>query len=64
MDLSEINKIALLDNKPTKKLHELARDTPFKILNAKLIKTQFGSSILLELDEYMVFFTKTNNVKS
>lgn len=55
MDLSEINKQALVQQKPTQKLRDLPKDQPFPIISAKVVKGKYGKCILLELDEVVVF---------
>lgn len=55
MDLAAFNKEALLSNKPTCPLKNLPRDLRLPIISVKIVKGQYGKSVLLELEDKVVF---------
>lgn len=56
MDLKMLNKTSsLTELKPQIKIRELPIDVPFVILEAKIVKGKFGDSVLLELEDKVVF---------
>ena len=59
-DLKSVNEKALLEGprKPVQKLDSLPADIPQKILKARLVPTKFGESILVELEESVVFLPR------
>lgn len=69
MSIEKLNEIGELSSfKPVKKIIELEKGTPYKILNISILRTKFGKSVLCELEEnnvwlpkrYLSFFEKVN----
>lgn len=58
MDLQKLNSTSLLVEKPIVKLCDLTPNVPIPIFGAKLVKTKFGESILLELDDFVTFLPR------
>ncbi|XP_050517456.1 uncharacterized protein LOC126892066 [Diabrotica virgifera virgifera] len=60
MDLNKLNKVSVVkkEDKPITKLQQLEVDKPYKIINSKIVNTAFGQSVLLELEESVVFLPK------
>ena|SRR5436190_23109848 len=52
--LDDVNNICELNLKQYEKLINLKLDEKYKVLNIGKIKTKFGSSIMVELEEYKV----------
>lgn len=56
MDLSGLNKVGkIADFKETIKVINLKKNTPYKILNVKIIPTKYCESVLCELDDWCVW---------
>ncbi|KAL1487557.1 hypothetical protein ABEB36_015259 [Hypothenemus hampei] len=56
MNLSQINSVCrVTPQKPVRSLQELTLEVPEEILSAKRVSGKFGSQILLELKESIVF---------
>lgn len=59
MDLNQINSFtsgaALYQNKPVKKLTDLAEGLQYTMLNLKIVKTKFGDVPLVEMDDFVTF---------
>jgi len=58
MDLTKLNKACVPARKPVVKLQDLSLNHPHQILEAKIVRTKFGESVLLELAEKVVFLPK------
>lgn len=59
MDIQLLNRYSLLENvKPIVKLTELPINTPVAILSAKIVKTRFGETVLLEFANAKTFLPK------
>ncbi|KAL1487821.1 hypothetical protein ABEB36_015471 [Hypothenemus hampei] len=59
MDLQQINEACQVKpQKPIQKLKELAINEPRKITCAKCVSGKFGTQILIELDDCVVFLPK------
>ncbi|KAL1488167.1 hypothetical protein ABEB36_015125 [Hypothenemus hampei] len=59
MDLQQINEACQIKpQKPIQKLKELAINEPRKITCAKCVSGKFGTQILIELDDCVVFLPK------
>lgn len=56
MDLKTLNAVSLLEKRTNqRKLGELERDKPYKILDGSIVKSKFGAVVLLELEDFVVF---------
>lgn len=55
-EFKSLNKSPLAENKPSIRLRELLIDAPLLILSARIMKTKFGVSILVELDNNIVSY--------
>lgn len=55
MDLTALNKQALFEQKPSKRLRDLPKDQPFPILSMRVIKGKYGKCVIAELEENIVF---------
>lgn len=55
MDLQAINSVALVNQKPVKKLKDFQLETAYKINAVKLVKGKFGKVVLLELEDWCTF---------
>lgn len=58
MNLQMINKSGLAATKPLINIKNLEVDKPYIIVNAKLSKTKYGDSVLLELEEAACFLPR------
>lgn len=58
MDLENLNKVSLLETKEVVKLTEFPLNVPQPIYKAQIIKTKFGETVLLELEEKKTFLPK------
>lgn len=58
MDLNKINSASLLEAKEVIKLSDFTPNVPLPIQSAKLVKTKFGESILLEFEDRITFLPK------
>lgn len=55
MDLQAVNSLALVNQKPIKKLKDFQLETPCEIKSAKIVKGKFGKVVLLELEDCCTF---------
>lgn len=59
MDFEKLNKTCLLDNiKPVIKTKDLLECGPIPILAAKIVKTKFGETVLIEFENNCAFLPK------
>lgn len=58
MDLRKLNNVSLLETKPNIKLANFPINVPRPIFSARLVKTKFGETILLEFEDSTTFLPK------
>lgn len=58
MDLKTLNKNSFIQKKPVAKLNTLAIDEKIKTKSAKIVRTKYGNTVVLELEESVVFLPK------
>lgn len=58
MDLEKLNAECAYEDKPTVKLRDLPCGEKFRILRASVIRTKYGQSILLDLENERIFLPK------
>ncbi|XP_050509867.1 uncharacterized protein LOC126886832 [Diabrotica virgifera virgifera] len=58
MDLLAINASCSSPNKPSCRLQDLPQEETFKIVNCKLVQTRYGQTVLVELEEKVIFLPK------
>lgn len=59
MSIDQLNAVGeLKDFKPSKKIIELEKGKPYKILEIKIVKTKFGLSVVCHLEENSVWLPK------
>ena len=56
MDLQQLNNIASRGYPPTKKISELAKDSPLIITKMRQVKTKFGNKIIVESEDKFQMF--------
>lgn len=58
MDLLAVNAVSDIVKKPVKKLYNLQQNKPYPIVKARITTSDFGESVLLELEDCVVFLPR------